>query len=238
MGLHLAWQVGNGENILLGIDPIVGFRSSYSLPEDLRSYLEDLNVCSLAQARNTLSSRSYWYTLEDLDIGGSYSTIWNNYIESLIGAGIRLSNSSDDLVWTYKKNAGSITAKAVYDCIVFSHSPPAPSPAESSLWNRALPNKISCFIWLSIRNRILTWENLQKRGYHGHGICVLCCKDEETVEHLFNNCRVWRMVAIHVCDILNLTAFAPSASIGEMIKIWNEIMPKNSPFHTLPFHMM
>ena len=46
------------------------------------------------------------------------------------------------------------------------------------------------------------------------------------------------MVAIHVCDILNLTAFSPSASIGEMIRIWNEIMPKNLPFLTLPFHMM
>ena len=48
MGNHLTWQVGDGENILLGVDPIVGSHSSFSLPEDLRSYLEDLNICTLS----------------------------------------------------------------------------------------------------------------------------------------------------------------------------------------------
>ena len=46
MGMHLAWQVGNGDSILLGIDPIVGSHSTFSLPEELRLYLEDLNICN------------------------------------------------------------------------------------------------------------------------------------------------------------------------------------------------
>ena len=46
------------------------------------------------------------------------------------------------------------------------------------------------------------------------------------------------MVAVHVCDLLNLTAFVPSVSIGEMIIVWNENLPKNSHLHILPFHMM
>ena len=44
MGSYLAWKVGDGKNILLGIDPIVGIQSSFSLPEDLRTYLEDLDI--------------------------------------------------------------------------------------------------------------------------------------------------------------------------------------------------
>ena len=48
MGIHLAWQVGSGENVLLGIDPIVGSHSSFDFPEDLRSYLENLNICTLS----------------------------------------------------------------------------------------------------------------------------------------------------------------------------------------------
>ena len=52
--MHMAWQVGNGESILLGIDPIVGSHSSFSLPEELRLYLEDLNICNLSQAHNSL----------------------------------------------------------------------------------------------------------------------------------------------------------------------------------------
>ena len=157
MGIHMAWQVGDGENILLGIDPIVGLHSSFRLPEDLRSYLEDMNICTLAQAQNSLHyAQSYWLSAEDLDLGGSYNIIWNEYIEGLSGAGIRLTDHSDDLVWTYKKNSGSITAKAAYDCIVCSHLPPVSNLADSLLWTKALPNKISCFIWLSLQNRILT----------------------------------------------------------------------------------
>ena len=48
MGKHLAWQVGNGESIILGIDPIVGSAAPFTLPEDLRSYLEDLVIYSLS----------------------------------------------------------------------------------------------------------------------------------------------------------------------------------------------
>ena len=62
------------------------------------------------------------------------------------------------------KKLGTISARDAYDYIVCSFSPPAANLAESLLWTKALPKKISCFIWLVLRNRILTWENLQKRG--------------------------------------------------------------------------
>ena len=73
MGSHLAWQVGNGDNIMLGIDLIVGSHTSFCLPEDLRSYLEDMDICTLAQAHNTLTNaQSYWYIADDLKLGGTY----------------------------------------------------------------------------------------------------------------------------------------------------------------------
>ena len=52
MGKYLSWQVGNGESILLGIDPIAELSAPFTLPEDLRLYLEDLNICTLAQVHN------------------------------------------------------------------------------------------------------------------------------------------------------------------------------------------
>ena len=116
--------------------------------------------------------------------------------------------------------------------------PPVENLADSLLWTKALPIEISYFIWLSLQNRILTWENLQKKGFHGFAICVLCFSEEETVEHLFINCKIWRMVTDHVCDILNLAAFSPSVSLGEMIRGWIENLPRNSHFSLLPFHMM
>ena len=54
LGRHLAWQVGNGKNVLLGIDLIVGVSNSLSIPQGLRDYLADLDIVTLAQARSTL----------------------------------------------------------------------------------------------------------------------------------------------------------------------------------------
>ena len=52
MGMYLLWQVGNGESIILGVDSIVGSVAPLSFPEELRTYLEDLDICSLSQAHN------------------------------------------------------------------------------------------------------------------------------------------------------------------------------------------
>ena len=161
LGSYLTWQVGDGKNILLGIDPIVGIQSSLNLPEDLRTYLEDLNICTLSQARNTvLPAKSYWLSADGLDLGGSYHNIWDVFIKELQVVGIHLTDSPDTLLWSYNKCQGSLSAKAAYDSIVGSFSPPVVSFDDSFLWNRNIPSKISCFIWLTIRNRILTWENL------------------------------------------------------------------------------
>ena len=48
----LGWKVGNGLNIILGVDPVVGQNSSYLLSEDLREYLEDYGLLTLRDANN------------------------------------------------------------------------------------------------------------------------------------------------------------------------------------------
>ena len=41
IGKGIIWKVGNGSDIHLGVDPVVGLSNSYILPVDLRAYLED-----------------------------------------------------------------------------------------------------------------------------------------------------------------------------------------------------
>ena len=150
-----------------------------------------MDIVSLAQVHNSEpDAHNYWYTAEDLNLGGYFYDLWNNYIAGLNSAGIRLAESDDELIWDFKKKNGSISARNAYDCIVSSSCGAVISPVDKFLWNNTLPNKISCFIWLAVRNRILTWENLQKKGKQGPGICVLCKNDEETTEHIFTKCIV------------------------------------------------
>ena len=57
-------------------------------------------------------------TADDLNLGGTYKLIWTEYVDGLSGAGIRLSDRNDELVWAFNKNLGFITARNAYECIV------------------------------------------------------------------------------------------------------------------------
>ena len=163
MGKHLSWQIGNGECILLGLDPFVGLGSSFAFPEELRSYLVDLDICTLAHARNFCSIEpQYWYSATDLDLAGTYSLIWDDYIRELSASGIRLTDSPDKLAWTFNKSSIDISAKEAYNCIYQSSMAGDIMVDCPPVWHKSLPLKISCFIWLAFHNRILTWDNLQR----------------------------------------------------------------------------
>ena len=84
LGKCLAWHVGNGQNILVGVDPIIGTHSLSDLPLGLREYLEDYGILSLNHAHNSLPGlHGYWYLAEDLDIDGDWKIAWDDYTRCL-----------------------------------------------------------------------------------------------------------------------------------------------------------
>ena len=56
--------------------------------------------------------------------------------------------------------------------------------------------KIKTFLWLLMRRKTLTWENLCKKGFKGPSKCPQCNQAEETMNHLFKTCEwanhLWR----------------------------------------------
>ena len=70
--------MGDGRKICLGVDPIAGLDASFSLPEDLRDYLEDYGITHLAQdQKHDGFSHGYngWYSTVDLDLGGNWANL-------------------------------------------------------------------------------------------------------------------------------------------------------------------
>ena len=67
--------------------------SSYTLPRDMRDYLEDFGICTLAQARNqTPFASGYWFSAEELDLVGEWKYLWDISIRVLDYGGIHLSD--------------------------------------------------------------------------------------------------------------------------------------------------
>jgi hypothetical protein len=52
------------------------------------------------------------------------------------------------------------------------------------LWHSKMPLKINNFVWLVLRNRVHTTDNLGKKKWRGNKLCKFC-QVEETADHLF-----------------------------------------------------
>ena len=53
-----------------------------------------------------------------------------------------------------------------------------------SIWAVKAPPRVSFFIWTATWGKILTCDNLMRRGYTMVGWCCMCRLDGETVDHL------------------------------------------------------
>ena len=66
------------------------------------------------------------------------------------------------------------------------------------VWHLDSIPKVNSFTWILLHNKLLTAENLRKRGIMGPSRCALCNLDEETTNHIFLQCKisllVWRIV--------------------------------------------
>ena len=173
-----------------------------------------------------------------MGIGVDWKVAWEAYTAGLAQGGIHLTSQADSLVWDFNKKYSSISAKQAYECIVNSYSPLVGNHSDSFLWNSALPHKIGYFTWLVFRNKILTWDNLQKRGQSGPGICVLCNSDEETVAHLFTNCIVWKTVLGLIYDQYQIPCPPRMDSPSSFVRSWASNYRKNSTLWSIPFHML
>ena len=67
-----------------------------------------------------------------------------------------------------------------------------------SIWRVKAPPRVAFFVWTATWGRILTCDNLMRRGYTMAGWCCMCCCDGETVDHLLLHCnaaqKLWNYV--------------------------------------------
>jgi hypothetical protein len=63
-----------------------------------------------------------------------------------------------------------------------------------NVWNHDSLPKINFFTWTLVHKKILTRENLMKRGFHGPFSCPLCQNSQDNIHHLFWNFSFLRVI--------------------------------------------
>lgn len=106
------------------------------------------------------------------------------------------SDKKDIIRWGYEAR-GTFTTKEAYNLIIRNQI--VKDPLWNKVWTPIIWPKVSTFLWLLCQNKILTWDNLQKRSFHGPSMCPNCKQAKETTKHLINSGplanRLWEKVS-------------------------------------------
>ena len=102
----------------------------------------------------------------------------------------------DKLLWRHS-NSGEHKVSKAYSMIQRKHcssmgqeerSHVLPHTVWKLLWKVKLPYKILTFIWKILHGSLPVFEILNKRGMRISNICLMCNKEEESIDHLLLNC--------------------------------------------------
>ena len=97
-------------------------------------------------------------------------------------------NGEDILRWGYRSK-DMFTIEEGYFLKSNNHHNIA-VPIWKKIWGAKFWPKVEYFLWLLSHRKILTWDHLQHRGIQGPSLCMMCKNEEETIEHLFNPCKL------------------------------------------------
>jgi hypothetical protein len=90
---------------------------------------------------------------------------------------------------------GQYTAKSAYRKQFMGHRKKLDL---KPIWKAQVEPKCRIFAWILLHHKILTANNLAKRGWPHDPICQLCNSAPETPTHLCLNCPFSRNVSAHV----------------------------------------
>lgn len=105
---------------------------------------------------------------------------WQELVE--VASSITIANDTDAVIWQYEQS-GKYSSKSFYAIINFRGVMPVFIPA---VWSVEVPPKIQMFLWLLAQNRLMTVDNLFRRGIVKPRSCQFC-KEDESINHLFLN---------------------------------------------------
>ena len=133
-----------------------------------------------------------------------------------------INNMEDDIRWRWTES-GEYTTKSAYEIQfqgTFSKLRIMP------IWKAKTEPKCRFFAWTLMHKKILTANNLMKRGWTDDPICKLCTNDQETPTHLCKDCpftkEVWELIKIW----FSLTDLSSISTTGSLHNYWRRCRRK------------
>jgi hypothetical protein len=222
----ISWKPGSGIDVNLGRDIILGLGPSSYLSSQLIGVLKHKNISVLAHVWNQEDHDTYlsnWKDSEELELTWELSTKWLQFRWALQAAGVIVTGNEDELIWTGGNTSGVISVKNVYEALLSTQNLPLITSWRIQMWKWNIPQKIKRFLWLAVNNKILTWKNIQHRGWIGPERCHLCKKEEEEdCSHLFILCSFTTAIWTNIKRNTKIDHSWNGNNLGDCIANWSK----------------
>ena len=134
-----------------------------------------------------------------------------------------LNSEADKLTWT-------LTRSGIFDTCSYYLALRASTASAfpwKSIWRVKAPRRISFFVWTAAWGRILTCENLMRRGFVMVGWCCMCKRSGESVNHLLLHCKVVQEVWNFTLCSFGVSWVFPE-TVSELLSGWHNWWGKKS----------
>lgn len=145
-----------------------------------------------------------------------------------------LNNDVDQVSWSGCMNGIVVDVADLYNTNISSSLGVLDQRFLLALWKHKIPIKILLFVWLLWRNRILTSDNLIKRGFQGPGLCSFYKQEAETICHIFFQCTLVQGIWIWFLDLLRDHSWCPLDLLHSILSQ----TPSDQRFISLPFFLL
>ena len=88
-----------------------------------------------------------------------------------------------------------------------------------SIWNPVIPPRMGFFAWEASWGKVLTLDQLKRRGRALANRCFLCEEDEEDINHLLLHCKKAKMLWDLLLTIVGTSWVFPN-SVIQMLLSW------------------
>jgi hypothetical protein len=122
----------------------------------------------------------------------------------------------EDKLWWIPSSKGVFEVSSFYR-VISSHG--SPSFPWKGIWRTKAMPRVAFFAWTAARSKILTIDNLRRRGMIVVNRCWLCESDGETVDHLLLHCGVANALWNVILSWFGLCWVMPS-SVKELFACW------------------
>lgn len=210
VNLGLNWSLGNGNSIFFWLDRWFGECSLYCIFPNLFRIATNQQITVSAAFSNSILSLHFQGHLS-----GILLQEWVQLQNALNSISLHPS-VPDTISWRWSSHF-RFNVHSFYQWLDYGG---IPNTFNQTIWKANIPFKIKIFLWLVKQNKVLTRDNLSRRGCHGDTTCLFC-NAPESINHLFVTCpfisTIWSWIASHNGFQFNCTSILDLWSIDKDI---------------------